>query len=106
MASFADYRDHCGADRDRYFKATLFRGERLLVGVNCFEPGQIQAQHAHAGQDKVYVVLEGEGEFSVGGETRRCSTGTAIWAPSGVPHGVRNTGTVRLVVLVGFAPPP
>jgi hypothetical protein len=33
-------------------KADLFRGDRLFVGLNCFEPGQSQAAHVHAGADK------------------------------------------------------
>jgi oxalate decarboxylase/phosphoglucose isomerase-like protein (cupin superfamily) len=44
-------------------KATLFESSRLLVGLNAFEPGQEHGLHAHAGQDKVYLVLEGSGLF-------------------------------------------
>jgi len=29
-----------------------------------------------------------------------------VWAPAGVTHGVTNTGTERLVLLVGIAPSP
>ena len=38
-------------------KADLFAGRQLFVGLNCFEPGQAQRVHAHAGADKFYVVV-------------------------------------------------
>ena len=68
MSYFADYAEHAGADAGRFFKATLFRSGRLLLGLNCLEPGQAQAVHDHADQDKFYLVLEGEGAFTVGAE--------------------------------------
>ncbi len=43
--------DHVGARPDKFYKATLFRGDALLLGVNCLEPGQTQPAHDHAGQD-------------------------------------------------------
>src|SRR5688500_11612673 len=48
---------------DKTGKSTLFESPRLLVGLNAFEPGQSHALHAHAGMDKLYLVLEGEGLF-------------------------------------------
>ena len=69
-------------------------------------PGQAQAAHDHADQDKFYFVLEGEGVFTVGEETRTAGPGLAVWAPAGVEHGVANRGMRRLVRLVGIAPSP
>ncbi len=31
---------HAGARPDKFYKATLFRGDALLLGVNCLEPGR------------------------------------------------------------------
>ena len=104
MSAFVDYRDHTGAAPEKFFKSTLAESPRLLLGLNCLEPGQTQAAHTHAGQDKFYFVIEGEGEFSVGEETRRAGPGLTVWAPAGVAHGVTNHGSARLVLLVGIAP--
>ena len=104
MSNFTDYRTHVGGKPDKVFKVTLFESDRLLLGLNCLEPGQAQAPHEHAEQDKFYFVVEGEGEFAVGAESRRAGQGMTVWAPAGEEHGVRNTGAVRLVVLVGIAP--
>src|SRR4029078_10149886 len=104
MTSFMDYHDHTGAALEKYFKATLAESPRLLLGLNCLEPGQTQAAHTHADQDKFYFVIEGEGEFTVGAETRSAGPGITVWAPAGAPHGVTNRGGARLVLLVGIAP--
>lgn len=87
-------------------KATLFESPRLLVGLNCFEPGQQHALHAHAGIDKVYQVLSGAGEFLLEGRTLPMQAGAMLVAPEGIPHGIRNSGTERLIVLAILAPGP
>jgi mannose-6-phosphate isomerase-like protein (cupin superfamily) len=87
-------------------KVSLGSGEHLYAGLNCFEAGQQHAAHVHGNQDKLYVVLEGEGEASVGEEVTAVKVGDVVLAPAGVPHGLRNPGNGRLVVLVVFGPPP
>ena len=91
---------------DKMGKATLFASERILVGLNCFEAGQEHALHAHAGMDKVYQVLEGSGLLLLEGRELPLESGMLAIAPEGVPHGIRNTGTGRLVVLAILAPAP
>lgn len=98
--------DHTGARADRHYKATLFRSDALLLGVNCLEPGQEQAPHDHVGQDKFYYVVEGQGRFQIASETVDAGPGDIIWAPAGVIHGVMNEGPIRLTLLVGIAPAP
>ena len=87
-------------------KSTIFESPRLLVGLNAFEPGQSHALHAHAGMDKVYHVLEGQGVFLLEGRELPMKAGDLLVAPDGVPHGVRNTGAGRLLVLLILAPSP
>src|SRR5215475_1091980 len=84
---------------ERMGKATLVRGEFLFAGLNCFEPGQEHAAHAHAGQDKLYFVLEGIGDVRIGDQTETLSAGDAAFAASGVIHSIRNSGDRRLVVM-------
>lgn len=98
--------DHASFDPERMGKSTLFRSDRLLVGLNAFEPGQEHRLHAHEGMDKVYHVLEGSGVFLLEGRKEPMDAGTMLIAPEGVPHGIRNTGSGRLVVLAVLAPAP
>ncbi len=90
---------------DTMAKVDCFRSDHLLVGLNCFEPGQSQAVHAHAGADKFYVVVSGKANFVVGERTVAAGPGDLILAPAGVPHGVARAQT-RTVVLVAIAPAP
>lgn len=98
--------DHASFDPERMGKSTLFRSDRVLVGLNAFEPGQEHRLHAHEGMDKVYHVLEGSGVFLLDDREERMDAGTMLIAPEGVPHGIRNTGDGRLVVLAVLAPAP
>ncbi len=106
MTNFKNYREHIGTRPEKFFKNTLFQGDMLMVGLNCLEPGQVQAVHDHADQDKVYVVMEGSGRFTVGDMVQAAGLGMVVWAAAGVPHGVENVGSERLTVLVCMAPPP
>jgi mannose-6-phosphate isomerase-like protein (cupin superfamily) len=87
-------------------KSTLFKSERMLVGLNAFEPGQEHRLHAHQGMDKVYHVLEGRGVFLLEDREVEMDAGMMLVAPDGVPHGIRNTSGDRLLVLAVLAPAP
>jgi mannose-6-phosphate isomerase-like protein (cupin superfamily) len=98
--------DHAVYDSGRMGKSTLFQSDRLLVGLNAFEPGQEHKLHAHAGMDKVYHVLAGRGVFLLDGREEPMEAGMMLVAPEGMRHGIRNTGTERLLVLAILAPSP
>jgi quercetin dioxygenase-like cupin family protein len=91
---------------DKMTKSTIAVGDLLFVGLNSFEPDQEHALHAHSGQDKLYVVLEGSGTVQIGEQSETLSAGDAALAPSGVVHSIRNPGPQRLVVMTVMAPPP
>jgi mannose-6-phosphate isomerase-like protein (cupin superfamily) len=93
-------------DPERMGKSTLFQSDRLLVGLNSFEPGQEHRLHGHAGMDKVYYVLTGRGVFLLQGREEPMEAGMMMIAPEGVLHGVRNTGDERLLVMAILAPSP
>jgi len=98
--------EHAVYDPEKMGKSTLFQSDRLLVGLNAFEPGQEHRLHAHAGLDKVYHVLAGSGLFLLDGREAAMTAGDLLIAPAEVPHGIRNTGSERLLVLAILAPSP
>jgi quercetin dioxygenase-like cupin family protein len=98
--------EHATWTPDRMGKSTLYQSTHLLVGLNAFEPGQSHALHAHAGMDKVYVVVEGEGLFLLADRQLKMSAGDLLVAPEGVPHGVANNSAARLLVMALLAPSP
>jgi quercetin dioxygenase-like cupin family protein len=87
-------------------KSTIFESPRLLIGLNCFEPGQEHRLHEHADMDKLYSVVQGEGLFLLQDSELPMREGDLLVAPAGVAHGIRNSSGERLVVLAVLAPSP
>lgn len=98
--------DHAVYNATSMGKRTLFHSERVLVGLNAFEPGQEHRLHTHEGMDKLYQVLEGRGTFLLESREVKMEAGELLVAPSGVAHGIRNDGGERLLVLAILAPSP
>jgi quercetin dioxygenase-like cupin family protein len=74
-----------------------------------FQPGfEGVDAHSHPDHTDTFYVLEGEVEFLVEGEWRRCGPGTFLSVPPGVEHGFRlaNDRPIRLLNIhapsVGF----
>jgi mannose-6-phosphate isomerase-like protein (cupin superfamily) len=91
---------------DKLQKVPVFTSEHMFLDQYCLRPGQSQKVHSHAHEDKVYVVLEGEALFDIGGEQELLPEGYAVIARAGVPHGVRNDSGGDVVLLVVMAPKP
>lgn len=87
-------------------KVNLFETGHFFCDVYGLEPGQEQKVHSHAENDKVYLVLEGIGTFTIGEEVHVLGPDQIVCAPAGLPHGVANAGKNRLSVLVFMTPNP
>jgi mannose-6-phosphate isomerase-like protein (cupin superfamily) len=66
-------------------------------------PGASQAMHEHP-PEQVYGVISGSGRTHVGDEERELVAGDLALAPSGVTHGIVNTGAVVLVYISAATP--
>lgn len=91
---------------DRMVKVALARTDRALLDLYCLGPGQEQKPHAHADQDKIYVVLEGRARVVLDGREEHLEAGEAAVAPAGAEHGIANPGPAPLLALVVVTPPP
>src|SRR5258708_21263126 len=98
--------EHAVYDSERMGKSALFESERLLVGLNAFEPGQEHKLHAHSGMDKVYHVLAGSGVFLLAGREEPMAAGTMLIAPEGAVPGIPNTRKKPAPVPANPAPSP
>jgi quercetin dioxygenase-like cupin family protein len=98
--------EHAKFQAEKMAKIALATTPRAQLDLYCLEPGQSQKVHSHDDQDKVYVVLEGEGRFTVGAEQYALAAGEAVVAAAGAPHGVTNDSGARLLLLVFVSPPP
>ena len=70
-----------------------------MAGLNAFEPGQQHAAHAHPGQDKLYVILEGDCVIGIGDEEQTLTAGDAAFAPAGILHSATRSGTTVARIL-------
>jgi mannose-6-phosphate isomerase-like protein (cupin superfamily) len=88
-------------------KHNLFETSRFFADVYVLRPGQAQAAHKHAGEDKCYFVLSGAGRVTSGAEQFEVGPGAMVWCPAGEDHGVLNPSeSVDLRLLVYMAPHP
>ncbi len=77
-------------------------GEKLMLSVVELEPGSIVPMDAHP-HEQAGIVLEGEFDLTIGGETKRVRKGDMYIIPGGVEHAVV-TGEGKAVALDIFHP--
>src|SRR2546422_10806720 len=91
---------------DKLRKKNLFSSPRMFFDIYCLEPGQEQSAHSHADNDKIYLVLQGQAEVTLGAERRTLRPSEAAVASAGVAHGISNRSPDRAIVAVVMAPHP
>lgn len=83
----------------------LFPGSPVTVGEVVIEPTKGHDRHTHPESDEVLVVLDGDGEQTVGDSGPFAVTaGDSIAIPKGTPHSTFNTGWRQLRILAIYCP--
>ncbi|WP_052812699.1 cupin domain-containing protein [Desulfonatronum thioautotrophicum] len=88
--------------------AVLVRGtdsDRVSVSQLEIAPGVEVPIHTHDPQLDSIFVLSGEAEVYINGEWVTVGPEDYLLAPSGVEHGVRNSGQVPLRLFIHHSPP-
>lgn len=75
--------------------------ERMTLSLVEMEPGSIIAEHAHP-HEQVGMMIEGEAEFVIGGQSFHVRAGQIWRIPGGLPHQVR--AITRVVAVDAFCP--
>src|SRR5437879_6810614 len=101
VVNISDYQQFSGK---KMKKNNMLQTPRFFCDIYCVEPGQEQKGDIHGEQDKVYLVLEGQGTFQVGSEKQVLGPGQGTMAQAGEEHGVKNHTAQRLKVFVFVAP--
>ncbi len=79
-----------------YFAGTTAGTRDLLSGTATIKPGlEIHPPHRHA-EEEFLMVLEGQGEWTVGEEVFTANKGDMLYAAPWDVHGVKNTGDTPL----------
>jgi quercetin dioxygenase-like cupin family protein len=101
---FRNLSDLIEFDPAKRVRKRLFITDRLEMELVCYEPGQSTVEHHHVGQDEIFMVLDGSGTITVGGEPVRVGPGSLVYAPSDIKHGVQPDREHRMVMVFVKAP--
>ena len=79
-------------------------GDRLMISIIESAPHAVVPTHSHADHEQGGMVLEGEYDMMIGGETRRLKPGDSYVIPPGVEHSLTGADGWALALDV-FSPP-
>ena len=83
--------------------AKIASGEKLMFSLVTLEPDSVVPEHSHP-HDQMGIMMSGDMELTVAGESRLLSANDIYLVPGGVPHKVV-TGPRGALALDAFSPP-
>ena len=91
----AAQRLHGGAQRQPIRWANV-QTPPMTISRYRVDVGDAVSLHVHTGKAEYWVIVAGEGEVRLGEREMAVKEGDVIVTPPGLPHALRNTGTVVL----------
>jgi len=91
--------------KEDFIRKPLVQSKGIVCDFVCFEPGQAADMHKHPVQDEIFYVVDGEGVITF--EDRNdisVKTGSVVFIPSGLVHGVKTTDSERLILMLTKGP--
>ena len=89
-------------DNDTYVLKDNTTLNNLVVSSTYLKPNQSTRGHSHAGQEEVYVFVDGSGEMELDDNRFEVNTGDMILIEDGVFHRVHNTANKPLYFVCVF----
>lgn len=77
--------------------------QNLSIQISEIPVGSEQPIHSHQ-PEQCYYIIKGKGLMIIEGESRQVSEGDAVYIPSNLKHGIKNTGDNVLEYLTANAP--
>jgi mannose-6-phosphate isomerase-like protein (cupin superfamily) len=74
---------------------------KLVFRKRALKPGSAIGYHQQK-EDEIYYVLSGRGEMTIDGKSFSVSPGDAILTRPGSSHGLKQTGTEDLVIMINY----
>jgi mannose-6-phosphate isomerase-like protein (cupin superfamily) len=96
------YRAHGGAIAQMVLDRRVLK-EIGFLACTTLEKGKAIESHVDP-MEEIYFIMSGEGEMTVGEDTRHVVPGDAIWIPAGSAHSLLNTGQNVCFILVVASP--
>lgn len=82
---------------DKRSMETIWSDDHSRISLLCMKPGQEVHTHTHHG-NHIWLVVEGEGQFTTGGKTETIKVGQIVIVPAFDDHGIRNASAGNLVI--------
>jgi len=99
-AAFENVRAHGGLGHIETARVYEADGALRFIDLTSLPPGTSVGEHAHAGDEEVYVIISGRGEMRLDGTTVAVGPGDVIRNDPRGTHGLRNTGVQPLTFVV------
>lgn len=87
------------------FRTELVTGALSQLVVMNIDAGSEIGEEVHDDVDQTLVIVDGEGEAIMGGETSPVGPSSLVFVPAGTRHNFRNTGSHPLKLYTIYAPP-
>jgi quercetin dioxygenase-like cupin family protein len=82
----------------------VFITDKIEMELVCYEPGTATVEHHHVGQDEIFMIMEGTGTITIGGEPVRVGPGSLVYAPADIKHGIQPDPESKMVMVFVKAP--
>jgi mannose-6-phosphate isomerase-like protein (cupin superfamily) len=80
-------------------------GLRLVFRKRALKPGSAIGYHQQK-EDEIYYVLSGRGVMTIDGKSFEVTPGTAVLTRPGSSHGLKQSGSEDLVILINYEQQP
>lgn len=86
--------------KGKVFTGAALKATGMEMSLQTMAPGEASPfLHAHKKHEELYMIIKGEGEFTVDGETIQVSEGCLVRVAPAGKRAMRNTGKNNMVVM-------
>ena len=78
--------------------------DNISFSIEDMIPGRKMRIHKHLNNDELIFIHKGEGTLTLDKQTIQVKTGTVVFVPRGVWHGLDNTGKENLLMVFQYSP--
>lgn len=78
--------------------------DNISFSVENMSPGRKMRIHKHLNNDELIFIHKGEGTFTLDEQSIEVKTGSVIFVPRGIWHGLDNTGKENLQMVFQYSP--
>ena len=94
-----ELKEQIAVNEGQIISKSLVQREDMTLTLFAFGAGESISTHSSTG-DAMVVVLEGEGELTVGGVAKKAKEGQSIIMPANIPHAVQAVTDFKMLLIV------